>query len=350
MLGDTGQLGRVHRIAVLPGDGVGPEVIDAALKTLNAVQSAIDELKLEYVMAEAGYHCIPKYGTNLPEETLRLLEGTEACLKGPMTTPEEEGSPRSVAVTLRKIYDLYANVRPCRSMPRVPCLNPSIDMIILRENTEGLYVANEFEVSPGVTVAMRVITRKASERVARFAFRLAVKRKKHVTYVHKGNILKLTDGIFKRSVLDVAEEFPDVKVEDMHVDAMAMQLIKRPESFDVIVTTNMFGDILSDEAAQTVGGLGVAAGANIGDKYAMFEPVHGSAPKYAGQNKVNPVATIMASKMMLEYLGEKKAAEKIERAVYRTLKEGRFLTYDLGGSAKVSEMADAICKILQANM
>lgn len=334
----------MHRIAVLKGDGVGPEVTDAALKVLDRVQTNTSGLKLEYVMGEAGYHCIAKYGTNLPEETLHLLKDTEACLKGPMTTPETEGSPRSVAVTLRKMYDLYANVRPCKAVPRVPCLNPNIDMVILRENTEGLYVANEFEVVPGIAIAIRVITRKASERIARFAFELATKRKKHVTYAHKGNILKLTDGIFKQSVLDVAREFPKVQVEDIHIDALTMQLIKRPESFDVIVTTNMFGDILSDEVAQTVGGLGVVAGANIGDKYAMFEPVHGSAPKYTGQNKVNPIATIMASKMMLEYLGEKEAAEKIELAVHEVLKEGTVLTYDLGGSAKTSEMADAICK------
>jgi isocitrate/isopropylmalate dehydrogenase len=171
-----------------------------------------------------------------------------------------------------------------------------------------------------------------------------MKRKKHVTYVHKGNILKLTDGIFKQSVLDVARDFPEVQLEDVHIDAMAMQLIKRPESFDVVVTTNMFGDILSDEAAQTVGGMGVVAGANIGDRYAMFEPVHGSAPKYAGQNKVNPIATITASKMMLEYLREEEAARKIERAVHSVLEDGEVLTYDLGGSAKTSEMVDAICK------
>jgi isocitrate dehydrogenase (NAD+) len=337
-------LTKVHRIAVLKGDGVGPEVMDAALKVLDRVQAITGDLKLEYVMGDAGHHCIAKYGTNLPETTLHLLKDTEACLKGPMTTPETEGSPRSVAVTIRKIYDLYANVRPCKAMPRVSCLNPNIDLVILRENTEGMYVANEFEVVPGIAVAMRVITRKASERIARFAFELAKKRKKHVTYAHKGNILKITDGIFKQSVLDVAKEFPEVEVEDIHIDALTMQLIKRPESFDVIVTTNMFGDIVSDEAAQTVGGLGVVAGANVGDKYAMFEPVHGSAPKYTGQDKVNPIATIMAAKMMLEYLDEKAAADKIELAVHEVLKEGRVLTYDLGGSAKTSEMADAICE------
>jgi len=333
-----------YKIAVLRGDGVGPEVVDAALKVLDAVQDSIKGLKLEYVFGEAGYYCINKYGTNLPQETLEILKYTDACLKGPMTTPEDPKAPPSVAVTLRRFFDLYANVRPCKSMPNVPSLKPNIDLIILRENTEGFYFAKEFEILPEVGISLRLITRKASERIAKFAFKLAEQRKRRVTFVHKANILRLTDGIFRKAVLDVAKNYPKVEVEELHVDAAAMQLIRRPETFDIIVTTNMFGDILSDEAAALVGGLGLAAGANIGDTYGMFEPVHGSAPKYAGQNKVNPTATIIASKMMLEYLGENKAAKKIEKAVFKVLEEGKIKTYDLGGNAKTSEMGEEIAK------
>ncbi len=341
-------MSKTYKIAVLPGDGIGPEVVESALKVLDAVQTVTKGLNLEYIMGEAGYHCIEKYGTNLPEETLEMLKETDACLKGPMTTPEEPGAPVSVAVTLRRFFNLYANVRPCKSLPNVYSLKPNIDLIVLRENTEGFYFAKEFEVVPGVGIALRLVTRETSERIARFAFNLALKRKKHVTYVHKANILRLTDGIFRKAVMDVAKSYPEVLVDELHVDAAAMQLIKRPETFDVIVTTNMFGDILSDEAAQLVGGLGFAAGANIGDNYGMFEPVHGSAPKYAGQNRVNPTAMILAAKMMLEYLGEKEAAEKVEKAVFKVLEEGKVKTYDLGGNAKTSEMGQAIAnKILE---
>lgn len=340
-------MGGKHKVAVLPGDGVGPEVVGAALRVLEAVQEAAG-VELEFLTGEAGFNCIKRYGTNLPPHTIELVKEAEACLKGPMTTPEGAGTHVSAAVKLRKILDLYANVRPCKSMPNVPSLKPNIDLIVLRENTEGLYSGKEFEVAPGIGVAMRVVTERASRRIAKFGFELAMGRRKRLTFVHKANILKVTDGIFKRSVLEVAKGYPQVQVEDIHVDAMAMQLIKRPESFDVIVTTNMFGDILSDEAAQLVGGLGVVPGANIGDNYAMFEPIHGSAPKYAGQNRVNPIATILASKMMMEYLGEAEAAGRMERAVLKTLEEGKVLTYDLGGSAKTSDVAEAIArKILQ---
>ena len=340
---------RTHKTGILPGEGIGPEVVDASLMVLDAVQKA-EPVRLEYVKGEAGSYCIEKYGTNLPPKTVEMLKGTAACLKGPMTTPEEPGSPRSVAVTLRSIFDLYANVRPARSLPNVTSLKPNIDMVIVRENTEGLYSGKEFEAAPGVGVAMRVITRAASERVAKFSLELAMKRRKKLTFVHKANILKITDGIFKQAVHDMAKPYPDVELEDLHIDIATAQLIKRPESFDVIVTTNLFGDILSDEAAQTVGGLGVAAGANIGDRYGMFEPVHGSAPKYTGQNKVNPIATIEAVRMMLEYLGEKKAADRVGKATLKVLEEGRILTYDLGGTAKTSDMGKAIAeKVLQLN-
>ncbi len=344
------QLVRAYKIAVLPGDGIGPEVIEAAVKVLDSVQKMLKDLKLTLIHGEAGYNCMKKYGTNLPMKTLELLRQTDVCLKGPMTTPEEPGSPPSVAVTIRKTLDLYANIRPCKTLPRVWSLKPDIDFVILRENTEGLYFGREFEVSPGKGVAMRVITKKASERIAKLAFELALKRKRHVTCVHKRNILRVTDGIFREAVFSVADMYPGVKVDEAHVDTMAMRLIKEPEKFDVIVTTNMFGDILSDEAAQLVGGLGLAAGANVGDKYGMFEPIHGSAPKHAGQNKANPIATILAAKMMMENLNEAEAASLIERAVDEVLKEGKVRTYDLGGKSTTREVGDSIAsRILESD-
>lgn len=333
---------RTYRIAVFPGDGIGPEVVEASVKVLDTVQEVSKGLKLKLLYGEAGYDCIAKYGTNLPAETIALLKESQACLKGPMTTPEEPSSPVSVAVKIRRMFNLYANVRPCRSLPGVESLRPNIDLVVVRENTQGLYSGAEFEVTPGVGVAMRIITREASMKIAEFALKLAVKRRKLLTYIHKGNVLKITDGIFKNAVKEVAVKYPEVALEELHVDAAAMQLIKRAESFDVIVTTNLFGDILSDEAAQITGGLGLVAGANIGESYGMFEPVHGSAPKYKGQNKVDPIATLTAASMMLEYLGEKEASWKIEKAVMAVLREGRVKTYDLGGSSKTSEMGEAV--------
>jgi isocitrate dehydrogenase (NAD+) len=340
--------GNTHRVAVLPGDGIGPEVVDATIVVLNAVQK-VDTVRLEFLKGDAGFYAIEKFGTNLPDKTVEMIKRTEACLKGPMTTPEEPGSPRSVAVTLRSMFDLYANMRPARSLPNVPSLKPNIDMVVVRENTEDLYVGKEFQVAPGIGIAIKINTRTASERIAKFAFDLATKRRKKLAFVHKANILKLTDGIFKDAVLNVAKKYPNVEVEDIHVDAATMQFIRRPESFDVVVATNLYGDILTDEAAALVGGLGVAAGANIGDNYGMFEPAGGSAPKYTGQNKVNPVAMIEAAKMMLDFLGETSAAKRIENATMKVLQEGRVLTFDLGGKAKTSEMGNAIAeKILAA--
>lgn len=334
-------MSKTYNIAVLKGDGIGPEVTDSAIKVLEAVQDT-SNLKLHFLYGEAGYHCIDEYGTNLPEETVNLLNQTDACLKGPMTTPEEPGAPVSAAVKIRKKFNLYANVRPCHSYPNVEALRPDIDLVVVRENTEGMYSGVEYTVSSGVAVAMRIITQKASSLVAEYAFKLAEKRRKHLTYVHKANILRVTDGIFNNAVKDAAKNHPDVIVDDVHIDAMAMHLVKKPETYDVIVTTNLFGDVISDEAAQVTGSLGLAAGANIGDAYGMFEPVHGSAPKYTGQNRVNPTATIMAVQMMLDYLGEKEAAAKIEKAVMKVLKEGKVRTKDLGGSSTTSEMSDAI--------
>jgi isocitrate dehydrogenase (NAD+) len=335
------QLSKTYDVAVLKGDGIGPEVIEATVKVLEAVQEKAD-FKLNFLYGEAGYHCIAEHGTNLPKQTIELIKQTKACLKGPMTTPEEPGAPVSVAVTLRRMFNLYANVRPCKSFPSVESLKPNIDLIVVRENTEGLYSGAESLLAPGVGVALRIITRDASVKIAEFAFQLASQRRKHLTYVHKGNILRITDGIFKDAVKEVQQKYLDIEVDDLHIDAATMQLIKKPESYDVMVTTNLFGDILSDEAAQVTGSLGLAAGANIGATFGMFEPVHGSAPKYAGMNRVNPIATIMAGAMMLDYLGEKTAASKIEIAVIEVLQEGKVRTADLGGTATTSEMTNEI--------
>jgi isopropylmalate/isohomocitrate dehydrogenase-like protein len=340
---DTLMTAKTHKIAVLPGDGIGPEVVDATLTVLSAVQKVTD-VKLEMLKGEAGFDVISKYGTNLPPKTVDMIKKTEACLKGPMTTPEEPGSPRSVAVTLRSMFDLYANMRPARTLPNVPSLKPNIDMIVVRENTEDLYVGKEFEVAPGIGIAIKINTTRASERIAKFAFDLAMKRRKKLAFVHKANILKLTDGIFKQAVLNIGKTYPRVEVEDIHVDAATMQFIRRPESFDVVVATNLYGDILTDEAAALVGGLGVAAGGNIGDHYGMFEPAGGSAPKYTGQNKVNPIAMIEASRMMLDFLEEPEAASKVEKATMKVLEEGKVLTFDLGGTAKTSDMGNVIAQ------
>ncbi len=329
-----------YEIAILPGDGIGPEVVDTAIKVLDVVQK-IFGFKLNYHFSEAGNNCIEKHGTNLPKKTINTLKKTNTCLKGPMTTLSDPKAPPSVAVTIRRLFNLYANVRPCKSLPNSHSLKPNIDLVIVRENTEGLYSGVERKTKQGA-IAYRIITRKACDRIAKFAFKLAQERRRHLTYAHKANILRLTDGVFNNSVIKISKKYPDVKIDSLHVDIAAANLIKKPELYDVIVTTNLFGDIFSDLAAQIVGGVGLVASANIGNKYTMFEPVHGSAPKYTGQNKVNPIATIFAGKLMLEYLGEKEAAKSIDEAVIKILKEGKIRTYDLGGHSTTEEVGDAI--------
>lgn len=335
---------RTIRLAVLKGDGIGPEVVDATITVLDALQDSVKDIKIKYEFADAGYYCIEKYGTNLPKETIEILKKSDCVLKGPMTTPEEEGMPPSVAVQIRKLFDLYANIRPAKVYPRTNPIRDDVDLVIVRENTEGLYAGIEFKL-PDAAVALRVITRKGSERIGRIALNLARNRKRHLTIVHKANILRLTDGLFKNTIYDIAKkEYPEVRVDDAHIDIMTVNLIKRPHEYDVIVAENMFGDILSDEAAHVAGGIGLAAAANIGDNYAMFEPVHGSAPKYAGKNVANPIATILSMKMMFEWFKMYKLAEIIERAVIEVLNEGKTLTYDLGGNARTFEVAENIAR------
>ncbi len=332
---------RNWKVAVIKGDGVGPDVVNAALLVLEAVRSKF-KLEIEYVNTDAGLNCVEKFGTNLPKETLETLKQTDCVLKGPTTTPEGADSLPSANVGIRKYFDLYADVRPNKTLPNVPSIKPDVDMVIVRENTEGMYSGLDFRVNSETTVGLRVITRKACERIVRYAFKLAEKRKKHVTLVHKGNVLKVSDGMFKDIFYDIAKEYSDIKADDAHVDAITQWFIKQPEFYDVIVTENLFGDIISDEAAMIVGGIGTGASANIGENYAMFEPIHGSVPKYTGMDKVNPIGTIMSVKMMMDWMGYDDAAKAIEDAVHKVLEEGKVLTYDLGGTAKCSEVGREI--------
>ncbi|MEM0143701.1 MAG: isocitrate/isopropylmalate dehydrogenase family protein [Candidatus Parvarchaeum sp.] len=336
------------RVAVIKGDGVGPDVVNAALLVLDAVKKKFN-LDIEYVPAQAGLNSVEKYGTNLPEETLEILKNTDCLLKGPTTTPEGANSLPSANVGIRKHFDLYADVRPNKTLPNVPSLKPNVDMVIVRENTEGMYSGLDFRLNQDTTIGIRVITRKACERIVKYAFKLAEERKKHVTLVHKGNVLKVSDGMFKDIFYEEAKKHPNVKADDAHVDAITQWFIKQPEFYDVLVTENLFGDIISDEAAMVVGGIGTGASANIGEKYAMFEPIHGSVPKYTGMDKVNPIGTIMSVKMMMDWMGYKEAGKSIENAVYKVLEEGKVLTYDLGGNAKCSEVGKEIADKISLN-
>ncbi|MDI6709655.1 MAG: isocitrate/isopropylmalate dehydrogenase family protein [Thermoanaerobacterales bacterium] len=328
-----------HRVTLIPGDGVGPEITLAARRVLDAGGAA-----LEWDVVEAGEALIATHGTPLPESVLDSIRKNRVALKGPLTTPVGKGF-RSINVTLRQALDLYACVRPAKSLPGLITRYENVDLIIVRENTEDLYAGIEHRVGRDAAESIKIITRPASERIVRFAFELARREgRKKVTAVHKANIMKFTDGLFLECARKVAEDYPDIAFEDMIVDAMSMKLVQSPEKYDVLVMPNLYGDILSDLAAGLVGGLGVAPGANIGDEIAVFEPVHGSAPKYTGMNKVNPLATILSGVMMLRHLGETEAAERVMLAVTAVLSEGRDVTYDLGGSAGTSRMADAIIR------
>jgi isopropylmalate/isohomocitrate dehydrogenase-like protein len=308
----------------------------------------MDALQVRYegVEASAGYACYQRTGTSIPDETVEAARGSEAVMFGAVTTPPNVAGYKSAIVALRKALDLYANVRPCRSYPNVPCLRPDVNLVIVRENTEGMYSGRERREGD-TAIGERVITRKGSERVLRFAYEYALKNgRRKVTFVHKANVLRETCGLFREVALEVAKQHATITTDEVLVDAMAMRLIKQPQEFEVVVTTNMFGDILSDEAAQVVGGLGMAPSGSYGVKNALFEPTHGSAPKYEGKDYVNPCATLLSLKMLLEYIGEKDAAARLDGAVMKVLAEGRVLTADIGGSAKTSEMVGAIVKAL----
>ena len=328
-----------YKLAVIPGPGIGAEVVPEAVRLLESTDLTFD---CRYM--EIGYEVFKKTGTPVPDEVLTEIRKTQACLFGATTTPVGVPGYKSAIITLRRALGLYANVRPAKSYPIQKSMK-DVDLVIVRENTEGLYSGMEFEL-PDSAYTLRVITRKATERITRFAFDLAMKRSKNVTVVTKANVLRKSDGLFLEVSRKVAEDYPDVELEEAFVDVTAMRLILKPHIFDVIVTSNLFGDILSDEAAGLVGGLGLAPSANIGADYALFEPVHGSAPRLAGRGIANPMAAILASKMMLDYLGENRWAERVEKAVVSVLEEGKVLTPDLGGSSSTKQVTDAIIDVL----
>ncbi len=326
-----------YNITLIPGDGIGPEVIKAARIVLEA-----SGVKINWEIVEAGEEVIQKFGTPLPNYVIDSIKKNKVALKGPITTPIGTGF-RSVNVALRQTLELYANIRPVKSYKGVPSRYSDIDLVIVRENTEDLYAGIEHKIGEDAAESIKIITRKASERIARFAFELTKREKrKKVTVVHKANIMKYTDGLFLECVRKVSQEYPEIVFEEMIVDAMSMKLVQVPNNYDVLVMPNLYGDILSDLAAGLVGGLGVVPGANIGDKEAVFEPVHGSAPKHKGKFIANPTATILAGVMMLKYLGENKAADRVEKAVVKVLEEGKYLTRDLGGNTGTIEYAEAV--------
>lgn len=335
-----------YRVTLIPGDGIGPELVEAARRVVEATG-----VPIEWEVQEAGEAAMARLGTPLPEEVLESIRRTGVALKGPITTPIGTGF-RSVNVALRKELGLYANLRPARTIPGVRTRFEAVDLVIVRENMEDLYAGIEHEVIPGVACeSIKVITRPATERIVRFAFEYARQNgRRKVTAVHKANIMKLSDGLFLRVAQEVAASYPDIAFEDRIVDNMCMQLVQKPELYDVLVLPNLYGDIISDLASGLVGGLGVAPGANIGEKWAVFEPVHGSAPKYAGQNKANPTATILSAALMLRHLGQADAAERVEAAVRSVIAEGRWVTADLKPSpgdpsaAGTREMAQAIAE------
>lgn len=324
------------KIARIDGDGIGKEVTEAGVAVLESL-----DLNFDFLEAEAGRECFDKNGTTIPEETIKIARNAKATLFGAITSTPGQKSP---IITLRQELDTYANLRPIKSFKGIDCLFDDLDFLIVRENTEGLYSGNEtIDETEEKAVAQRVITRKASERISRLAFEQAIKlNKESVTCVHKANVLKKTDGVFKESFFKVAKDYPMIRTKDYYVDATAMYLLTKPQEFDVIVTSNLFGDILSDASAGLVGGLGLAPSGNIGDKHGLFEPVHGSAPDIAGRNISNPIAMILSVSMMLEYLNEDHWAEKVRIACENVLEKGKVKTPDLGGTDKTMDIANEV--------
>ncbi len=352
-----------HTITLIPGDGVGPEVVEAARRCLEATG-----VEFQWEVVDIGATALEKEGNLLPPRLLQSIRRNRVALKGPATTPVGGGF-RSVNVALRKELDLYACLRPCRSYPGIPSRYENVDIIVVRENSEDLYIGLEFDkgtaeakkllslashssgekISKDFSISLKLISEAASKRIATFAFDYARSNgRKKVTAVHKANIMKFTDGLFLNAARDVAQSYPDIEFEDRMVDNLCAQVVQRPHQFDVLVLPNLYGDIVSDLCAGLVGGLGVAPGANIGDKIAIFEAVHGSAPKYTGMNKVNPTAMILSGVMMLRHISEKTAADRLEAAVTETVAEGKSVTYDLRPGRDVttavgtSEMANTI--------
>ena len=329
-------------IVLIPGDGIGPEITNAVTTILDAADAEINWIK-----CIAGQHANKEEGTPLPDHTLEMLEKYPVSLKGPLTTPVGAGF-RSVNVALRKKLQLYSNIRPAKTIPHIESRYDDVDLVMFRENTEGLYIGKEQWVEENSHAeSIAVVTREASEKIIRASFEYARKNNREkVTLVHKANILKYTCGLFMEVGEDIAKDYPDVEYEDLIVDNMAMQMVLNPQQFDVIVTTNLFGDILSDLASGLVGGLGLTGAANSGDDTAMFEAVHGSAPDIAGQNKANPIAFLLSALMMLEHIGDAERAETIRQAVYDTLEDKSVCTPDIGGSGTTETFTEAVCKKL----
>src|SRR5215467_6318423 len=332
-----------HKVTLIPGDGIGPEVTNAAVRIVDA-----SGVKIEWEKFAAGSEAFAKYGEYIPKELTQSIERTGLGLKGPVTTPIGGGFS-SINVALRKQFELFANFRPIRNLPSLPTRYPSVDLAIVRENTEGLYSGIEHEVVPGVVESLKIITEKASTRIARFAFEFARREKRRrVHAVHKANIMKLSDGLFLRCCREVAKDYPEITYGEHIVDNTCMQLVMNPYQYDVLVMENLYGDILSDLCAAFVGGLGLVPGANIGERCAMFEAVHGSAPDIAGKDLANPTAVLQSAILMLRHLGEKEAADHIYRALEKTYKEKQHLTRDVGGTSKTSEFTEAVIANLQA--
>jgi len=333
----------MYKISLITGDGIGPEISESAVSVLNTINDRLG-LKFDITQLSAGDKALKDTGKALPDETISAIKNSDACLKAPVGE-----SAADVIVVLRRMLDLYANIRPAKSYPHMPALRDDIDMVIVRENTEDLYRGEEFRVD-GAAVALRIISEAASKRIAKYAFEVATQRDsmRKVTCVHKKNVMPITDGLFAQACTDVSKDYPDIAFEEMYVDACAMNLIRQPEQFDVIVTTNLFGDILSDESSQVVGGLGMAPAANIGDSFALFEPVHGAAFDIAGKNIANPSSFLLSIKMMFDWLGAKnndskciEVGAKLESTIFDLVKTGS-KTKDIGGTMSTSEFTKAI--------
>ena len=331
----------MQTVTLIPGDGIGPEITNAVTTILEKAGAQI-----EWDVQTAGTDVIDSEGSPLPDRVIESIKKNKVALKAPVTTPIGKGF-RSVNVALRKSLDLYSNLRPCKNIEGIKTRYDNVDLVIVRENTEDLYAGIERQVDEDTAESIKIITRKASIRIAEFAFDYAVKNnRKLVTVVTKANICKLSDGLFLNCAREVAQKYPQIQFKEILVDNLCMQLVQNPEQFDVLVLPNLYGDIVSDLCAGLVGGLGVAQGANIGLNAAVFEPVHGSAPDIKGQNKANPTALLLSAIEMLKYIEQRDIAEKIEKALFKTIKEGTSLTCDLGGTSTTTEFTNAIIKNL----
>lgn len=330
-----------HTLTLIPGDGIGPEVTDAAVRVIR--EAGVD---IDWRIVELGAEALEKYGTQIPDHAIQSVRETRVALKGPVTTPVGVGF-QSANVLLRKALQLYASLRPVKNVPGIGSCYTGIDLIVIRENTEGLYSGIEHEVVPGVVESLKIITRSASSRIARFAFDYAIRNgRKKITAVHKANIMKKSDGLFLECAREVAASHPEIEYEEMIVDSTCMQLVMNPYRFDMLLMENLYGDILSELCSGLVGGVAVVPGANIGDDAAVFEAVHGSAPDLAGKNVANPTGIILSAVMMLRHIGENDAANRIEQAIFDVLRRGDVRTPDLGGVATTVQMTDAVVQAM----